>query len=61
MGIWVNDGTPTMSFVYMPLMWNVCAMQVMLHKSTDNTEDCISNAATVKASATNSNLIKLKT
>ena len=20
-------------------MWNVCAMQVMLHESTDNTED----------------------
>ena len=24
---------------YVPLMWNVCAMQVMLHESTDNTED----------------------
>ena len=29
MGMRVNEGTPTMSFVYVPLMWNVCAMQVM--------------------------------
>ena len=26
---------------YIQLMWNICAMQVMLHESTDNTEDIV--------------------
>ena len=40
MGIWVNEGTPTMSFVLYTI--NVecrCDASYMLHESTDNTED----------------------
>ena len=36
--MWVNEETPKMSLFYIPLMWNVCAMQVMGDESIDNTE-----------------------
>ena len=38
MGMWVNEGNPTMSFVlYTINVEYICAMQVMERESTDNT------------------------
>ena len=36
--MWVNEGPLPWVLFYIPLMLNVCAMQVMQHESTDNTE-----------------------
>ena len=39
MGMWVNEGTPTMRFVLYTINVDECAMQVMQHESIHNTED----------------------